>query len=161
MTGAQSLARPSLLLSRPAARLKLLRTLPSTPPLWASRPRSSCAGECELSLVRWCIFPAPLKRVFTMVTPCEPKYIKKKDSPSSGGHPVPRLVCMHFGMCVSFLFPLQAQRGYIRLDRARSRGHDVAGAAFTCSVRVRVGGFVGGVLGEDVGFVLISGSLLL
>lgn len=84
-----------------------------------------------------------------------------RDSPSSGGHPVPRLVCMHFGMCVSFLFPLQAQRGYIRLDRARSRGHDVAGAAFTCSVRVRVGGFVGGVLGEDVGFVLISGSFLL
>lgn len=105
--------------------------------------------------------PGTTKKSFTMVTPLRNRNIKNRDSPSSGGHPVPRLVCMHFGMCVSFLFPLQAQRGYIRLDRARSRGHDVAGAAFACSVRVRVGGFVGGVLGEDVGFVLISGSLLL
>lgn len=89
MTGAQSLARPSLLLSRPAARLKLLRTLPNTPPLWASRPRSSGAGECELSLVRWCIFPAPLKRVFAMVTPCEPKYKKIETHPLPEGTQCP------------------------------------------------------------------------
>lgn len=155
----QSLARPSLLLSRPAARLKLLRTLPSTPPLWASRPRSSCAGECELSLVRWCIFPAPLIGLATVSLSCPP-ITGAADSPSSGRHPLPRLVGMHFRMCLSLLPILQAQSGYIRLDRVSSRGHDVAGAAFTCRVCVRVGSFVGGVLGEDIGFVLVSGSLL-